>query len=666
MHEKVRIGILEGMDKILELVTVSFEAIKEGARSQGFEDNILKENRSNLRNLRQKHIPAVLDSFHKAQLIKTIENFHSQIAFRRTALSDAFSILQKLDFESVPPAVTTKNINLKKIFETEYLQPLQADTDEFVEEAELYLAAVLRTLNEIGQMIQFNLETAIELIADTEKKGKEDAGKVLEEGLDRVFNTIQKVKKEVELIPDAWSIELTKLSFNFIKGIDELLDNENITNLSIRQAKAEASQRIKEFRSKANEKRSLYLRYAWKVISFGMTGARTSFEHLNIMPGASEISESQRELMNYLISTHNQIEKLPFIYQRLYRFEPLKDTSIFAGGTKELDRLEECYELWRSGSFASVAIIGEKGSGRTSLVNIAGTTVFNQGIQHKVDIPKGVQTEEDVVVLFASMFNKEKPATFNELEMAINGLQSRLVIVVENLQNMFIRTVDGFDLMEGFLLMISRTQDKPFWVISCGMYMWNYLDRIFNIKQYFYDIIPMGQFDAEELSDLILKRHRMSGYGLEFIPTEIELADKKYKKLSDERDRQEFLQTSFFKDLDDICQGNISIALLLWQLSVENIKPDRVVIINDLGFQTSFLSSLSESELFTLEAIVEMEVLNIDEHSRIFNMSRKSSELILLRMKNKGLLKQFKEEFQIHFLLYKQVLRVLDSKNILK
>ena len=158
----------------------------------------------------------------------------------------------------------------------------------------------------------------------------------------------------------------------------------------------------------------------------------------------------------------------------------------------------------------------------------------------------------------------------------------------------------------------------------------------------------------------------MSGYGLEFIPTEIELADKKYKKLSDERDRQEFLQTSFFKDLDDICQGNISIALLLWQLSVENIKPDRVVIINDLGFQTSFLSSLSESELFTLEAIVEMEVLNIDEHSRIFNMSRKSSELILLRMKNKGLLKQFKEEFQIHFLLYKQVLRVLDSKNILK
>jgi hypothetical protein len=313
-----------------------------------------------------------------------------------------------------------------------------------------------------------------------------------------------------------------------------------------------------------------------------------------------------------------------------------------------------------------VAIVGEKGSGRTSLINIAETNLLKQVKHYRISLPKNITTESALASIFSEVSPEKKPSSLDELEEILNSTTTPLAIVVENLQNLFIRTINGFDLIERFLLMMSRVPEKVFWIISCGVYMWNYLDSVLFINRYFYDLIFLDDLKPEVIEEIILTRHRLSGFDLEYQPSESDLNDRRYKKLTSEKDRQAFLEREFFKDLQNLTGGNISIALLRWQLSVKSIKPDKVYIQTDPYFNPQFLHSLEDEELFTLELIIELEVLTIEEHAEIFKIDKQQSERILLRLKNKGILFRTSDGFQIHLLVFKQILKVLDSKNILK
>jgi hypothetical protein len=397
-----------------------------------------------------------------------------------------------------------------------------------------------------------------------------------------------------------------------------------------------------------------------------MSGAQTSYEQLKKMAGGVVITEGEKQLMNYLYTTRKKINNLPYIYQRLYQLESLKDISMFSGRADELNRIEKYYQLWKSGNFGSIALVGEKGSGRTSLINLAEISVLKQIKHYRISMPKEVKTEAALAGIFAEVLPVEKAGSLAELEEALNNITTPVAIVVENMQNIFLRTIQGFDLIERLLLMVSRVPQKVFWVISCGMHMWNYLDRVLSIKRYFYDVIILDNVAAEVMKEIVLTRHRLSGFELEYQPSEEVLNDRKYKKLAGEKERQDYLERQFFKDLHSHTGGNISIALMLWQLSVISIKPDKVFIQTGQFLDSEFLNSLADEELFTLELIIEVESLSIEEHAMIFNMGILQSELILLRLKNKGILYETSEGFQIHLLVYKQVIKVLGNRNMLK
>ena len=668
LQKKIDENITPKLDHLLQLVKNSFDRIKESENSPHLKEKILQESRQALRDLRLKSLPELIDAYSKASLVKTLDNYDRRISHKFDTLNDEYKIIQRLDIRKTPPEISTRTINLKKIIGTEYLAPLTRESEAFNDEAEQYLSRILRTLNEIGHMIQVNLETAMEMLDTTEhpKGKKEDVGKVLSDGLDRIYGIIEKTGPESHAISKIWGRKLEGISSEYMRGIDELLDNENILDLIIRTTKADAKRQFADLRHRIAHNTRAFLHKSWKLISFGLTGARSGYEQLSKVSGTASLSDNEKEMMNFLYTTRQRIARLPFIYQRLYRFEALKDQSIFVGRSSELERLEECYQLWRGGNFATVAIVGEKGSGRTSLLNVAQASILKQGKLSRIKMPKGVRTEAGLLELMLPMIPDKKPASIEELEKAFNELSSPVTIIVEDLHNLFIRTVDGFDIVERFLLLLSRTPGKVFWMVSCGSHMWNYLEKVLSIDRYFYDIIELNDLDVETTKEIILKRHRLSGYQLEYIPGKEVLSDRRYKKLPDDKSRQDYLEGLHFKHLYDLSKGNISSALLLWQLSVDSIKPNKVMISSDLSFNPGFLGILPEDELFTLGALVEHEVLTVEEHSEIFHQDISKSELTLLGLKNKGTLITTSDGFQVHFLLYKQLLRVLGDRNILK
>ena len=60
---------------------------------------------------------------------------------------------------------------------------------------------------------------------------------------------------------------------------------------------------------------------------------------------------------------------LPALYRRLFRIEPVEDARFLIGRDAELAGLSRALDRWRAGTGAAILIVGDRGSGKTSLLN---------------------------------------------------------------------------------------------------------------------------------------------------------------------------------------------------------------------------------------------------------------------------------------------------------
>lgn len=669
LSSRISKNVLPAIHQVSDSIQASIKLFSEQASgaSEDLKENILQESRLRLRKLRREQIPLAIDQLNQAAIPKIFNNTISQLKYKIGSFQEEYAILQEANLDKKPPVVKIESISLKKIIEKEYLPIFSTNFLSLSENAESFLHAQLRTLNEIGQIIEFNIETALEILDDkNDDSGDSDARLIVSEGLERANNILTKAYTELANAPAQWSALIIEMFVKLNGGIDELLENNNILNLQIREARAEASTKFRRFQQVVSDKVKLYLRFSWNWLSYGLTGAKSGYNQIHRLTGKSTLPELERALMDLLFTTRNKIEKLPFVYQRLYRFEALADNVLFGGRDREVEIIKNNYTLWKSDNFANTVVIGEKGSGRTSLLNLAAKSIGITNPLFRININKNIDQESELLSLITDNFKLDNCSTIEELVPQINKLEAGVICIVEDLHFLFLRTIDGIDLVEKFLLLISQTQSKVFWIVSIGSYSWSFLDRVISIDRYFHHLIFLSQLEEEQIREIILKRHRISGYGLEFLPDDSLANDRKYKKIHDFEAQQAFLDKAFFKELHQITQGNISVAFLLWQLSVEEFKKDKVLIRSNLILETSFLNDLPEDELFMLEALLEHEILTIEEHSVIFRETEEYSSQLLNRMRNKGLLVETQSGYQLHYMLYKAVVRTMKSKNILK
>ena len=106
-------------------------------------------------------------------------------------------------------------------------------------------------------------------------------------------------------------------------------------------------------------------------------------------------------------------------------------------------------------------------------------------------------------------------------------------------------------------------------------------------------------------------------------------------------------------------------AILLWLRSYTEFSQDKLIFPPTINFDPTFLYQLPAEELFTLVAVLQHDILNAEHHARVFHQDIQHSLLLLNRMASKGILVQKPNGYQIHPFLYRPVVRVLKSGNII-
>jgi hypothetical protein len=96
-----------------------------------------------------------------------------------------------------------------------------------------------------------------------------------------------------------------------------------------------------------------------------------------------------------------------------------------------------------------------------------------------------IYTPEDYYSFFSELFEQEKFGSNDEIINYLNRSDSFRIVIIENLQHMFLKQVHGFDCMNLLFDLMANTMKKVLWIGIYTLHSWRYLDRTIHISNYF-------------------------------------------------------------------------------------------------------------------------------------------------------------------------------------
>jgi AAA ATPase domain len=324
--------------------------------------------------------------------------------------------------------------------------------------------------------------------------------------------------------------------------------------------------------------------------------------------------------------------ELPKIYGLLFRIAPVEDRRFLVGRNRELAGLQQALKDWEAGRFAACLLVGDRGSGKTSLLNCAEKEAFvgHQLIRGQFGERALCQEEIDGFLRRLLGLNDR-----DDLEAAFAA--ERRILVIEECERIYLRKVGGFAGTLYLINLIHRTAPTTFWVIVMNDKAFRVLDAGVHLHRVFSHRINAMNVSREDLENAILERHRLSGLRLQFaLPPAGDPRLGRVKKLLG---LHESPQKLFFDSLFQQSEGVFRSAFELWLSSIERVEGENVKIRQPLDPAFSkFRSELSQEDHFTVLAIQEHGSLTQDELAEVLCENPHSSRSRLDRLFALGLI----------------------------
>lgn len=323
---------------------------------------------------------------------------------------------------------------------------------------------------------------------------------------------------------------------------------------------------------------------------------------------------------------------LPDEYLERFTLFPLQSKTDLRGRENELNNLERAFDNWKI-THSPLLIVTNPGEGATSLLHSSTYIYPNAKIFESKD---AIDSYQKLLEQLKKMFRLDQDFTsLKDFQEYIVNQKEGHVVIIENIERLFIRKIYGFNLLEDFLLFLHGTKQFIYWIISVNKYSFYYLNSVKFFSSHFSSTIQISPIADKQIKEDILLRNK--GYQMVFLkPSTItKKIDKQLKKVLAE-ERQELLSNLFFKKLFDFSKGNMSKAILFARNSAHNVK-DKKVYIKPYTFKP--IEELSLNELFVLEAIFQHSALTIKELNIVLRNSNRQSQLTIEKLLERDLIR---------------------------
>lgn len=581
-----------------------------------------------------------------------------------TAVSDKRGFIKSTDYARGVRDSEIDYISPRELLSFEALPNFALKVQSLKENTENKLENVRLTFLSLGTVCDFNLETAL-MLMDKEKRSGKGAKEIAIQGYDRALVHLDKAKGIIDEVQQGLVEDLRRAVNIFYSDIQKLKNTENVLELNMKVMRIRALERSKRIRNNA----IAYIRGLIPVARELLLKTRQALTEFTLraklwMGFAVEKKKVSFELSEFIIETQQSLRKLPFVYQRLYQLQPTDEERFFVNREKEQHLLQNSFNNWQKERYIITAVIGEKGSGVTSLINYFLRNIKGDKQIIKHTLAEKIHTPEKYYRLFNTLLETDSITSNDQLIEKLNSTPGTRIIALENLQHMFLKKVHGFECMKLLFELMSNTSKKIMWIGAYTPYSWDYLEKSIFISNYFTDEIHLEKLGDETIKEIVFKRNRLSGYQINFIADEENLQTKTYRKLN-EAGRQKYLQKQFFLNLNRLANGNISLAQMYWLRSTKDVDEKSISIATLDGLDFSFVKDLSGNSLFALQVLILHDGLNLEDFSAVMNQPESVSRNLLIPMLEKGLLIRPRQKFNINPMIYKYVAFYLSSKNFI-
>lgn len=300
-----------------------------------------------------------------------------------------------------------------------------------------------------------------------------------------------------------------------------------------------------------------------------------------------------------------------------------------------------------SGNESFLHIIGDPGSGRRSLIDLAA-----QQFQHlnplKIDVPRKI-------------IGKEEFQQFISQEISRSKEKPRLVIF-EYAENFFLNTLGGFDALKEMFQNMNRSGNEFFWINVFDYYPWMHIEDFFGHIHPRQRIILKG-FTDDEIKQLILSKNKKLGARVTYDRAIYEATAKK-----DAKNQESNVATQFFRMIWEQSNGNPKMSQDLWLQSIKyfNESENHLRIGLPERKKSSVLRDLTIDTLFVYNSLIKHSRMSFEDCCRATHLPERVVRFALLFGENeKFLIKDQSGNFRIAREWYGTVVGHLKTKNLI-
>ncbi|MFW5706655.1 MAG: hypothetical protein ACOC12_01935 [Bacteroidota bacterium] len=314
---------------------------------------------------------------------------------------------------------------------------------------------------------------------------------------------------------------------------------------------------------------------------------------------------SKMHRLNEAVSTKQDIlQKIPTYYQQLFLRKNNYFMDFWYGKPRELEEAKATIIRHANGFNGALMVRGEHNSGKSFFVNYITHKYLENRPVYSVYPPfAGSSGEAD----FLRALQKATDQAISA-EKIFSNLPERSVIIIEDLELWWEKALTGLKVIQTLCSYIERYGNKILFIITANSHAYRSINRFLSIDSYMLSIIDCNPFNAEELKNIILQRHRSGN--MQFI-----LRNKKESEI------RSWDVARLFNSYFNYTRGNVGLCLQTWISCIEKVDGNMITIREPKRPDTTVLNRLNAGTLVFLVQFILHKRMNYDKIQRVMMMS---------------------------------------------
>ncbi len=319
--------------------------------------------------------------------------------------------------------------------------------------------------------------------------------------------------------------------------------------------------------------------------------------------------------------------QLPALAKQVFTTDPLEDQRLASAYPNELQELIQALQNYRKSSVSplSMVIVGERGSGRTTFVNIAELRLARQRVV-RLD-PRFHRRSSGILEAVASELG-----CASDTHSLTQTLRSRRpIVVIDDLDQYIMPDALGIEELDRLLTVMASVSGIAGWIVSIERSAARLLSEVCRFEESFAQRIHLPPLRSAELQSCIEQRARLAGLNLEYEGEG--LISRFLPRQSD------FVKLGYYRRLARYSGGNLRAAL---EGHLRALRPQAETERLALGLPKRpnleyYLRGLSPEALGTLVQLAIYGPMAVNELSRCLSLEEGPCIRALLPLRLSGI-----------------------------